>query len=84
MGWVNSVVTPGMLSRVSSIFSIISSLVLAEVHSDLSFMITMASAASMGMGSVGISALPILETISIISGNLALSICSALVVASIS
>ncbi|MCY1239581.1 hypothetical protein D9M72_523820 [compost metagenome] len=84
IGCENSVVAPGISCRAFSIFSINSSLVLADVHSFRSFSKIIMSPASIGIGSVGISALPILVTTILISGNLALSSCSALVVASIS
>src|SRR3989344_2927901 len=69
MGCENSVVTPGISSKVSSIFSINSSLESADVHSSLSFRRIIMSPASIGIGSVGISAEPILVTIILISGN---------------
>ena len=63
------VVIPGISATALPIFSANSLKVLAEVHSDLSFKITIISAASIGMGSVGTSPLPILVTTFSTSGN---------------
>ena len=60
-----------------------SSFVETVVHSLLGFRITKTSAKSIGIGSVGISATPILLTIFSTSGNFAFIICSTLVVVSI-
>ena len=62
---------PGTCSNTAVIFSESSGKVLAEVHSFLSFKITIMSPASKGIGSVGISALPIFVTTFVISGKLA-------------
>ncbi|MNX24281.1 hypothetical protein D3C86_542980 [compost metagenome] len=51
-------------------------------HSFLSFKTIIRSPLSIGIGSVGISPLPILVTIVLISGNLAFRICSYLVAVS--
>ena len=69
---------PGMALRVSSIFSISSGVVLAEVHSAFGFRAIMMSARSTGIGSVGISALPMRLTTCLISGYSFLSSFSAL------
>ena len=84
IGWENSVNAPGISDKACSIFSISSSFVSAEVHSLLSFKRIIISPASIGIGSVGISAEPILVTIIFTSGNLSLNIFSACVVASTS
>ena len=59
------------------IFSESSSQVAADVHSDLSFKIIIISAASVGIGSVGISPLPIFPITFCTSGNLFFRICAA-------
>ena len=84
MGCENSVVTPGRSSSTFSISCVNSSLVFPEVHSLLSFKIIIISAASIGIGSVGISDEPIFDTIIFISGNLTFNNFSAFVVVSIS
>ncbi|MNU83140.1 hypothetical protein D3C71_728340 [compost metagenome] len=84
MGCENSVVTPGISSNTSSICFISSSLESAEVHSSLSFNRMIISPASMGIGSVGISAEPILVTIILISGKRFFNSFSAFVVVSTS
>ena len=69
MGWVNSNRAPHTPSKTAAIFSTNSSRVDADVHSFLGFNSTMTSAASMGMGSVGTSAVPILLTTCSTSGK---------------
>ncbi len=78
MGCDISASSPGMVLRVSSIISISSDVDFAEVHSALGFNATMMSARSTGMGSVGISALPMRLTTCFISGNFRFSNASAL------
>ena len=78
MGWEISASNPGMALKVSSIFSISSGVVLAEVHSAFGFSAIMMSARSTGIGSVGISALPIRLTTCLISGYSFLSSFSVL------
>ena len=80
MGWVISVSNPGIALRASSIFAISSSFVFADVHSAFGFRAMSMSARSTGIGSVGISALPIRVTACFISGNCLRSIFSANVV----
>ena len=70
-----------MTSKTSAILFAKSSLLDAETHSDLSFKIIIKSAASTGIGSVGISPEPILETTCKTSGKLSNNNFSALVVA---
>ncbi len=70
-----------MSSNASAILFANSSLLDAETHSDLSFRIIIKSPASTGIGSVGISPEPILETTCKTSGKLSKSIFSAFVVA---
>ena len=60
---------PGISSKAALIFSDNSGNVLADVHSDLSFNITIISLASIGIGSVGTSPLPILVTTFSTSGK---------------
>ena len=69
---------PGIVFRVSSIFSISSAVVSAEVHSAFGLSATMMSALSTGIGSVGISALPMRLTTCLISGYSAFRSFSAL------
>ena len=70
---------PKTTSNSFPIFSASSGNVFAEVHSDLSFKIIITSPASIGIGSVGTSPLPILETIFMTSGNLLFKIADAFV-----
>ena len=63
-----------MASSSFAIFSDNSSKVDADVHSDLSFRITIISLASIGIGSVGTSELPVLPTTFSTSGNFSNSI----------
>ena len=79
MGCEISASSPGMVLSVSSIFSINSGVVVADVHSALGLRAIMMSARSTGIGSVGISALPMRLTTCFTSGYSALSNCSALV-----
>ena len=72
-----------MVSRVLPMLSMSSSLVFALVHSALGLSAIIMSALSTGIGSVGISALPILVTICFISGYFVLSNFSPIVVASV-
>ena len=67
-----------MVFSVSSIISMSSGVDFAEVQSALGFNATMMSARSTGIGSVGISALPMRLTTCFISGNLRFSSVSAL------
>ena len=78
MGWVSSASRPGMFFSVSDIIAMSWSVVFAEVHSAFGFSATMMSARSTGIGSVGISALPIRLTTCFTSGYLAFRSCSAL------
>ena len=80
MGWVNSKRAPQTWASSASIRATSSSRVSALVHSDLGLSKIMTSAASMGMGSVGTSAVPILLTTCLTSGNFAMRRCSAWVV----
>ena len=70
---------PGIVWSVSSIFSMSSSVVSVEVHSAFGLSEIMMSALSTGIGSVGISALPIRLTTCFTSGYSAFSSFSALV-----
>ena len=83
MGWETSILAPGITSISSFIRLAKSSQLSAEVHSDLSFKTIIKSPLSIGIGSVGISPLPIFVTIVLISGNFAFRIFSYLVVVSI-
>ena len=65
---------PGIASISSFIKLAKSSQLSADVHSDLSFKTIIKSPLSIGIGSVGISPLPILVTIVLISGNFAFNI----------
>ncbi|MCY1511285.1 hypothetical protein D9M68_456990 [compost metagenome] len=69
---------PGITASASSILSIISCREDAETHSFLGFIDNSISPFSIGIGSVGISALPIRVTACLISGNLSFNIFSAL------
>ena len=82
MGCVISTSMPGMTLRASSIFSISSSLVFADVHWAFGIKDMSMSARSTGMGSVGISELPMRVTACFTSGNCAFSIFSACMVLS--
>ena len=62
IGWVNSTSIPGIIARASLNLSASSSLVLAETHSLFGFNLMITSLSSIDMGSVGISAAPILLT----------------------
>ncbi len=80
MGCEISASMPGMVRSTSSIRSMSSGAVRAEVHSAFGFSATMMSARSTGMGSVGISALPMRLTTCFTSGKRARSNFSACVV----
>lgn len=77
MGWLKLNSTSFMPARAAFIFSTISSRLRAEVHSLKGFMTIMMSASSTAIGSVGTSAVPILATTCLISGNLSFRIFSA-------
>ena len=68
---------PGTSCNASPIFSLNSLNVLADVHCFLGFKITIISLASMGIGSVGTSPLPILVTTFSTSGKRVNSILAA-------
>ena len=83
MGCKNPKLTPGIeFSKVVCIFSANSSFDSAETHSFLSFKMIIKSHASIGIGSVGISAVPIFPTTCFTSGNLAKRILDILEVVS--
>ena len=74
---------PGTSCKAILIFSDNSLKVVADVHCDLSFKIIIISLASIGIGSVGTSPLPIFVTTIFTSGNFDLRICAAFCVLSI-
>ena len=69
MGCSNERLQPGIALIFSFIFSAKSSLLNAVVHCFLSFSTIIISALSIGIGSVGISLVPIFVTTSLTSGN---------------
>ncbi|MNI10267.1 hypothetical protein D3C73_633710 [compost metagenome] len=73
---------PGTSANAALIFVASSGKVCAEVHCFLSFKITIISEASIGIGSVGTSPLPILVTTFSTSGNLLFKIWAAFCVLS--
>ncbi len=72
-----------MTFNASLIFCDSSSHVSADVHCDLSFKIIIISLASIGIGSVGISPLPVFPTIFSISGNFSNNTCADCIQASL-
>ena len=77
MGWLKLNSAPFTVSSAAFIFSTISALLLAEVHSLKGFITIITSASSTDMGSVGTSAVPIFATTCFTSGNCSFSIFSA-------
>ena len=69
IGWVKLPVTPGRSAKAARIFETSSSLLRALVHSDWGCNVSITSVESIPIGSVAMSARPVLETASSTSGN---------------
>ena len=74
IGWLKLNSAPSTVSSAFFIFSTISARLEADVHSLNGFMIIITSASSTAIGSVGTSAVPILATTCLISGNCSISV----------